>query len=403
MKKYALTLALMVSVTLLFAQTIDQAKSLLKENKLVEAKTEIDKILALQTFQKSADAWYVKAKIYTAISQDVNLRSQFPAARLDAFNALKKYTEVDDKMLIALQVDGYKPINEIYTGFYQEAANSFNAKNYENALRDFTHAIDVSKFMTAKGWISLALDTNSVLYAGVAAEKLGKLDEAVKHYGRLVEGRVKGDGYVEIYKWAANYYFEKKNYSQAVKMLGIGIEIYPGDPFWVSIELDMTRETGTKDQLFSKYEAIIASEPVNHLYRYNYAIELYQYGYHVDPAKRPANSQQLLKKADEQIKQVVKLVPEYSKGLLFAGQLEYNRGIDKLKTNKEEAIKNFDAAIPYFVQLEKILAPRGKLSQGDKSDLKEALDLLITIYDQKKMADKVKEYEVKFNEVDKKH
>ncbi len=99
----------------------------------------------------------------------------------------------------------------------------------------------------------------------------------------------------------------------------------------------------------------------------------------------------------------MRLNPAYVKAQLFAGQIEYNNGVDLIKSDKAEALKYFEAAIPYFLQVEKALSAQGKLSSSDKLDLKEAMDLLITIYDQKKMPDKVKEYEVKFNDVDKKH
>jgi hypothetical protein len=56
---------------------------------------------------------------------DATLSKQFPAARTDAFNALKKYTEFDDKMLIALQIDGYKPINDIYSGLLPGSRGQF--------------------------------------------------------------------------------------------------------------------------------------------------------------------------------------------------------------------------------------------------------------------------------------
>jgi hypothetical protein len=55
------------------------------------------------------------------------------------------------------------------------------------------------------------------------------------------------------------------------------------------------------------------------------------------------------------------------------------------------------------VQVDNLFATQGKLKIEDKNDLKEALDLLITIYEQKGMKDIVKEYELKFNDVDKKH
>ena len=339
---------------------------------------------------------------------------------MEGFEALKKYTEIDDKMLIALQIDGYKPVNEMYTGAYQEAANAFNAKNYDQALEGFKNAIMVSSFMTQKGWINLRLDTNSTLYAGVAAEKLSKFDDAASYYAKLVEAKAKGEGFVEIYKWVANHYYEKKDVASAEKYLAIGKEVYPNDPFWASLDLDMSREKGDKKQLFSKYEETIAASPDNHLYRYNYAVELYQYGYNVDSAKRPADSEEYIKKAQDNIMAAIRIKADYSRAQLFAGQIAYNQGVDHLNKAKAikgtkpedvkrkndikaEAIKKFDEATPYFAKVDELLSAQGKLKMEDKSDLKEALDLLITIYDQKGMKDKVKEYEVKFNDVDRKH
>lgn len=420
MRRFLLSTVLTLAVTGLFAQKLDKAKDLLKANKLTEAKTEIDNFLGQEKNAKNAEAYYVKAKIYNAISLDANLKNQYPDARMDGFNALKKYTEIDDKQMIALQIDGYKPVNDMYTSYYQEGANSFNAKEYEKAYNGFVNAITVSSFMNEKGWIKMGLDTNSVLYAGVAAEKMNKMDNAAKYYGMLVEGKAKGEGFVEIYKWLANYYYEKKDVANTEKYLAIGKEVYPADPFWASLSLDMARDKGDKATLFAQYEETINAYPDNHLYRYNYAVELYQEGYNTDLSKRPANSEELIKKAQDNIVQVVKLKPDYSRAQLFAGQIIYNQGVDMLNKAKEikgtkpedvkkkadlkaEAVKKFDEATPFFMEVEKLLAPQGKLKMDDKSDLKEAYDLLITIYDQKGTKDKVKEYEVKFNEVDKKH
>src|SRR5580658_70380 len=96
----------------LFAQSVDKAKDLLKAGKLPDAKTEIDKVLAIDKNQKSGDAWYTKLKIYNAIAAGP-LSGQYPNARDTAFLALQKYVEVDDKKLISLQLENYKPINEI--------------------------------------------------------------------------------------------------------------------------------------------------------------------------------------------------------------------------------------------------------------------------------------------------
>jgi len=82
----------------LFAQNVDKAKELLKSNKIPEAKAEIDKALTVEKNQKNSEAWYTKLKIYNAIAAGP-LVTQYPDARDQAFEALKKYTEVDDKKL----------------------------------------------------------------------------------------------------------------------------------------------------------------------------------------------------------------------------------------------------------------------------------------------------------------
>ncbi len=158
----------------LFAQNLDKAKELLKAHKLPDAKAEIDKVMAVEKNQKSGEAWYQKLKIYNAIAADSTINGQYPDARMQAFEALKKYTETDDKKLVFLQMEQYKPVNEIYQGFFQVGANDYNSAKYADALDNFRGALMTSQFMNAKGWTSLRIDTTSTLYAGISAEKAGK-------------------------------------------------------------------------------------------------------------------------------------------------------------------------------------------------------------------------------------
>jgi len=94
----------------LFAQSVDKAKEALKAGKVADAKTQIDGALAVEKNQKIAEAWYIKLKVYNSIAANDQLRTQYPDARDQAFDALKKYVDLDekDKKLLLLQVDGYK-------------------------------------------------------------------------------------------------------------------------------------------------------------------------------------------------------------------------------------------------------------------------------------------------------
>ena len=65
-------------------------------------------------------------------------------------------------------------------------------------------------------------------------------------------------------------------------------------------------------------------------------------------------------------------------------------------------MEKFKEAIPYFEAVDRLLSGQPGLKAEDKSDLKEAYDLLITIYDQAGDKTKVLEYEKKFNAVENK-
>lgn len=422
-KRLFLTGLLAVAGMGLFAQSLDKAKDLLKTNKLPEAKAEIDKVLAVEKNQKNGDAWYTKLKIYNAIAANDPLRAQFPDAREQAFDALKKYTEVDDKKLLLLQIDNYKPVNEIYQGFFQIGANDYNAAKYADALTNFSGALQTSAFMNAKGWTNLKIDTTSTLYAGISAEKAGRKDTAAVYYGRLAEAKISninGSNMVEIYKWLVDYYNQKKNEANTAKFLALAKEQFPEDLFWPTTELDNLREKGKKDSLFAKYEEITSHFTKNHLFFFNYGLELYQYASDTSSGKRPANADELIKKAQVNLSKALELQPDYPQAALVLGQISYNAGVDlqgqtkTIKGSKPEDIKKradlriaagkkFDEAIPYFEKVDQDLGTKGKLKMDEKASLKDAYDLLITIYEQKKLQDKVDAYTAKFNNVDKNH
>lgn len=422
-KRLLLTGLLALTGIGLFAQSVDKAKDLLKSNKIPEAKAEIDKALGVEKNQKNGEAWYTKLKVYNAIAANDQLKTQYPDARDQAFAALVKYTEVDDKKLLLLQMDSYKPVNEIYQGYFQVGANDYNGGKYAEALQNFSGALQTSAFMNAKGWTNLKIDTTSTLYAGISAEKANKRDSAAIYYGRLAEAKIaniNGSNMIDIYKWLVDYYNQKKDEANTAKYIGLAKEQFPDDLFWPSTELDNLREKGDKKALFAKYDEIVSKFPKNHLFFFNYGLELYQFASDTSSGKRPDNYDELIAKSQEMLKKCLEIQPDYPQAALVLGQISYNAGIDlqaKTKTipgKTPEDVKKradlriasgkkFDEAIPYFEIIDKNLGAKGKLKMEEKTSLKEAYDLLITIYEQKKVPEKVDAYTAKFNSVDKDH
>ncbi|MBC7902908.1 MAG: hypothetical protein H7Y27_05775, partial [Gemmatimonadaceae bacterium] len=382
MKKVLLTTLLAVAGLGLFAQKVDKAKELLKANKLKEAKTEIDNFTADAKNAKAAEGFYVKGKTYAAIANDSVIAATVPDARWTAFESLKKYVELDDK-IVSLMIDNYKPIMDVYQGYYKVGAAEFNQNKFPEAHVNFKNCLAVSEYMASKNWTNIKLDTTVILYTGISAEKGGKPDEAAMYYGRLADAKVQGEGMVEIYKWLTDYHARKKDDANMKKYLSLGKEVYPKDPFWNVYELDNLREGTDKNALFTKYEQVVAENPTDFAVLYNYAVELYTAGYATEVSQRPANSVEMIAKSETNMKKVIEMKNDYTNAYLVLGQIAYNRGVDinndmkairppaggKLKPEelkkkddlRKAAMVKFDEAIPHFEKVDQLLGDKGKL------------------------------------------
>jgi hypothetical protein len=423
MKRMLLSLVLAVVCTGLFAQSVDKVKELLKANKLAEAKDEIDKTLLIDKNQKNADAWYYKVKVYNAIAANDQLKTQYPDALLQSLAALKNYVQYDDKKFALLILDSYKPINEIYQGLFQTGANQYNAQKYADALVNFKGAIAAISFMYKEGWIKQSMDSTATLYAGISAEKADKRDEAVIYYKTIADSgitKIGGNDMAEIYKWLADYYTRKNDKENAAKYTALGKQRYPNDIFYDELTLDALRKSGNKDSLFAEYEVINKEHPDSAIYFFNYGLELYQYATDTSTGKRVANSDDLIKKAQDKLLTSYKLNPNYPQTSLVLGQISYNEGVEfqilgkpKGNTNADElkkrqdframSVKKFDEAIPYLEKVDQLLGTQGKLKKADKVALRDAYDMLITIYESRKDKPKIDSWTDKYNNVDKVH
>jgi hypothetical protein len=410
-----------------WAQSLDKAKDMLKNSKLTDAKTEIDKVLTVEKLQKNPESWYVKTKIYNAIAANEALKAQYPDARAEALESLKKYTELadkDEKKLLLIQLDAFKPMNDIYQGYFQDGAAAYNAANFSVATKDFIGALKASDFMNSKGWTTMKIDTTCTLYAGISAEKANMRDTAAIYYGKLVDAGITSApsaNMIEIYKWMVDHYNTKKDDVNTKKYLAYGKAKFPDDPFWLTLELDNLRAgNGPKDSLFAKYQEITDKFPKNHLFLFNYGVELYQYANDTSSGKRPANSDELIQKAKVEFGKCLDANPDYVQAALALGQISYNEGVDMqaqtkfIKGSKPEDIKKradlriaagkkSEEALPYFEKVDHILGSKGKLKMDEKKTLKDTYDLMITIYDQKKDKEKSDAYTTKYNNVDKDH
>jgi tetratricopeptide (TPR) repeat protein len=432
LKTFFLSLLLVSASAGLFAQKLDKAKDLLGKQKYNEARTEIDNFLANEKNKSNAEAWYLKGKIYSSIAMDSVAQATVPDAKVQAMTALKKYIELESqvkdstKRFMLLTLENRKPLTDLYSAYSKQAASYYNAGNFNDALTGFQGSLEVFDLLAKEGWTNgIVLDTISVLYAGISAEKANKPDTAAAYYAKIAEAKAKAQGYESIYKWLADYYKNKGDIEKASHYTKLGKEVYPDDPFWVGFEVNMLSEKGDKDQLFNKYEEVIKANPTNPIFFYNYAVELYKTAYNEDSTQRPANSAELTEKAIQNVQKSIELDAKYPNSRMLLGQIYYNQAVDIINKNKtikpkgnvkltpaqlkekesmrQEAAKKFDQAIEQFVKIDELLGGQGKLKMEEKQFLKDSYDLLITIYEQRQDQTKATAYTEKFNNVDKVH
>lgn len=432
LKKIVVAFTFILSVTGAFAQKIDKAKDLLEKKKYNEAKTEIDNVLAQEKFKNNAEAWYVKGKVNSTIAADSTLAATDPGAKDAALGAFKKYMELESgvkdsaKRFMLLTLDNRKPITDLYSSYSKQAASFYNAGNYNDALKGFQGSLSIFDLLSKQGWTGgIKLDTISVLYAGISAEKGNKLDTAAQYYGMIADAKAKAQGYESIYKWLADYYKTKGDLVNAEKYTKLGKEVYPEDPFWNTFELAMVDKNASPEQLFAKYDEVLKQDPKNHAIWYNYAAELYNTAYNEDTTKRPANTKEYLDNAAEKVKKSLEIKSDYPNshylhGVILTAQADLVDKKNKLirppkggKLKPEEMKQKedlrgemktvIDSAITEFETVDNLIGKSGKLKMEDKQMLKDTYDRLIIFYEQRKDDAKTAAYTDKFNSVDKVH
>ncbi|HVE61670.1 MAG TPA: hypothetical protein VNA26_07620 [Chitinophagaceae bacterium] len=171
MRKLILSALFLAASTALFAQKLDDVEESVKKGKYAEAKEKIDKVLADTKNQKSANAWYYKGLVYTELSKDSSRTDM--DYRLEAFNAFKKYQELDPKnIMLTLQQNA--SFFQLYEGYYNHGIKAFNQKKYDVAFNDFKNALLIKDYVYDKkyeinNFRFPALDSQLVNLAGSAA------------------------------------------------------------------------------------------------------------------------------------------------------------------------------------------------------------------------------------------
>jgi hypothetical protein len=419
MKKILLTAMLFGMAAFVMGQDLDAIKEVAGKGQLDKAKDGIDKYLAVEKNAKKADGWFYKGVIYNEIAKSEQFAALAADPRMDAFNAFKKYQELDPKNVLMVLEQNVR-LFDIYNGFFDMAAKNYNAKNYDMAFNNFKNAEMVQQYIFSKdfsynGFSFTKLDTNLVLNTALAARLAKRTDESIVYYQKLADAKVSGEQYLEMYEFLVDYYNKKKDAAATAKYLALGQELYPTNDYWMETEITMAGEQG-KDALYKKYEEMIARNPNKYVLRYNYSVEMYNALYTGD--NKPTNITEMEGKMIEQLKKAMEVNPQSADAALLMTRHYYNQAYDrgedlnKIKGTKPEDVKkkadlkalvarHLDDAIKYGEQCMATYNGVTTLKTHDKTNIKIASDILMRLYEQKKNTEKMNFYKKKMEDVDK--
>ncbi len=410
MKKIIVLLCFVLPSVLAFAQNLDEVKKLVKgEWNPAQAKIAVDKYLSNPKNEKDADAYYYKAVIYNKYSKDPGLKIDCPDCKLQAFEAYKKCKELDNKNTLLILDQGHGLV-DIYTGFYEDGVEAFNGSKYALAFNNFKNSLYVGDYLRENQIAKIpVLDTAVVLNAALAEKTAGNYSVAVIYYQKLANANLSTPEYDAVYEYLVYYYNIKNKTAEYTTALAQGKKYFPADPYWKSIETARATEGLGKNDLFKKYDDLLAKDPSNYEMAYNYSVELYNYIY--------ANPDSSIKVESykphlyEQLKKTIAIKSTPEDNLLMARYL-YNTSFDKRdaassirggspdnvkkrKALNDASIENMNECIPYSETAANYYGTLATLKPNEKDNYKASLIILKSIYEVKKDAAKQAMYAAK--------
>ena len=343
MKKTFLTLAAATVLaaglpTVVSAQTSSVTNAILNQRTglLDKARTDIDKAILNEKTSGKAKTWYTRGDIYQGMLESPIFSKQLqPGEGLQkAYESYAKTIELDTKTG-EFGKQAVPKMDNLYGRAFNDAVNSYNAKDYDKAIASYKLASQIKP-----------QDTTAVLYSAYASEAKQDFVTAKASYNQLLGMNYKS---VTLYSRLFQMAKQDKNQAEAAKILQQALVAYPTNKGFMLEDLNMSLASGKGEDALAKINKTIAADPTNSNL---YAVRGSMY----DQQKK-----QDLALAD--YRKAVELDPNNFDAQFNLGVYNYNKAADAytkaskmdLKTYQAsgkkyeiEGKKYFEASVPYF-------------------------------------------------------
>lgn len=422
MKKYLLLVMLVLGGLYGNGQDLDDIKKLLILKQYEKAKTEIDNYLNNAKNAAKGEGWYYKAFVYNALGRiETKPVTESKTFYLSAFDAVKKYAELDPKAPLTVEEKNSTIFNTYY-GFYDLGIKTYNQKNYPESYECFKNALGIHDYIYEKNLVGYegvkfsAHDTDIVWNLALLANELKKKDEAMFYYKKIADADLSDEKYAGAYDDLILKYKREKNAELFAKYIASAKKHYPIDlPYWENQEVEFALADLEGLALLSKYEELTKAFPNNYVIFYNYAVEIDKYVSGADiKGKELAAYKQ---KIEENFKKAIAIKSTVEANLQLANlyyskTYELQEQVARIKGTKSEEVKlknelnatvktTMASTIPYAEEAAKLLAAYTEYKFADKTNYKLALEILSHAYKMGGNAAKVAEIEKKRAEVEK--
>jgi hypothetical protein len=427
MQRFLLSLLIILGSSSLFAQTIEEIEAQVGKGELDKAKTSVDGFLAKEKNQSKADGWWYKGLIYNEIAKSDKYKALAPDGRMDAFNAFKKYYELDPKAIRAT-LEQHVRLFDIYNGYFDLGVTNFgegdalskqkkdaeSQAKFSEAYTSFKNALMVEEFVSGKGYEYNgfkfpAFDTTLTQNIALSAYRAKKDDDAAVYFKKIADQKIAGKDNIDVYQLLVEYYGKKNDKANEEKYLALGRELFPADDRWYQIELEKV-DSKDKKALFAKYEELMPKYPDKYLMAYNYAVELFNYTYAGDT--KPADYKETQKKIESVLKTAIATNKSYPEANVLMARHFYNvlydyqddmqaiKGTTEADKKKKADLKikmneSADQLILYSQAASDLYSAKPTMKAGERGNYKVVNGYLSTAYDVKGDKAKADEYRKK--------
>ena len=257
MKKTFLTLAAAAMLAtgaplMVSAQTSAVTNAILNQRTglLDKARVDIDKAIVNEKTIGKAKTWFTRGQIYEGMLESPIYGKQLqPGEGLQkAFESYAKTIELDTK-------DGEfgkqaaPRMDALYGRAFNDAVNSYNAKEYDKAIGNYKLASQIKP-----------QDTTAVLYSAYAYEAKQDFAGAKASYNQLLGMNYKS---ANLYNRLLQIARQQNDNAEASKLLQQALVAYPNNKNFMLEDLNASLAGGKGEDAIAKINKTIAADPTN--------------------------------------------------------------------------------------------------------------------------------------------